>query len=94
MTTSDIYRALADPSRRRILELLRAGSMTAGEIGEHFPFSAASLSHHLSVLKGAGLVRTERRGQNIVYSLDMTVLDEALALVVSLLSPHRGDSPP
>lgn len=68
--------------------------MTAGEIGEHFTFSAASLSHHLSVLKGAGLVRTERRGQNIVYSLDATVLEETLALILSLLSPRSGDSPP
>jgi len=87
----DVFKALADPSRRRILELLRRGAMSAGEIGEHFPFTAASLSHHLSILRGAGLVRTERRGQKIVYSLDASVLEEALANVASLLSPRsRG----
>jgi DNA-binding transcriptional ArsR family regulator len=85
MAGSDVFRALADPSRRRILDLLRRGSLSAGEIGEHFTFTAASLSHHLSVLKEAGLVRAERRGQNIVYSLDTTVLEDALSLLVSLV---------
>ena len=85
MAGSDVFRALADPSRRRILDLLRRGSLSAGEIGEHFAFTAASLSHHLSVLKEARLVRAERRGQNIVYSLDTTVLEDALSLLVSLV---------
>jgi ArsR family transcriptional regulator len=88
MTRTDIFHVLADPNRRRILDLLRGGSMTAGEIGEHFSFTAASLSHHLMKLREAGLVRSERRGQNIVYTLDATVLEEALNLLLTLLS-HR-----
>lgn len=68
--------ALADPTRRRILELLRAGDMTAGELAEHFDISKPSLSHHLATLRNAGLVTDERHGQNIVYSLNTTVMQD------------------
>ena len=60
------FKALADPTRRRILELLREGNCTAGELAEHFDISKPSLSHHLATLKNAGLVTDERHGQNIV----------------------------
>lgn len=64
------------PTRRRILELLRAGDMTAGELAEHFDISKPSLSHHLATLRNAGLVTDERHGQNIVYSLNTTVMQD------------------
>ena len=63
------FKALADPTRRRILELLREGNCTAGELAEHFDISKPSLSHHLATLKNAGLVTDERHGQNIRIQL-------------------------
>jgi DNA-binding transcriptional ArsR family regulator len=70
--------ALADPTRRAILQMLNERDMTAGEIGARFDISAPSVSHHLSVLKQADLVRSERNGQTIVYSLNSTVVQEFL----------------
>lgn len=75
----EAFKALADPTRRRILELLRGGDLTAGELAEHFDMTKPSLSHHLSILKSAGLVDSERSGQNIVYSLDTTVLQDLMS---------------
>ena len=72
------FKALADPTRRRILELLRDGDLTAGELAEHFDISKPSLSHHLATLKSAGLVSDERRGQNIVYSPNTTVMQDLI----------------
>lgn len=72
------FKALADPTRRRILELLRDGDLTAGELAEHFDISKPSLSYHLATLKSAGLVSDERRGQNIVYSLNTTVMQDLI----------------
>lgn len=72
------FKALADPTRRRILELLRDDDLTAGELAEHFDISKPSLSHHLATLKSAGLVSDERRGQNIVYSLNTTVMQDLI----------------
>ena len=74
----DAFKALADPTRRRILELLAQGDLTAGEIAAHFEMAKPSVSHHLSVLKSAGLVTDERQGQNIVYCLNLTVFQEVL----------------
>ena len=74
-----IFKALADPTRREILRLLRAGDMTAGEIAGHFPIAPASVSHHLNMLKQANLVQDELRGQNIIYSLNTTVFQDAMA---------------
>lgn len=72
------FKALADPTRRRILELLRDGDLTVGELAEHFDISKPSLSHHLATLRSAGLVSDERRGQNIVYSLNTTVMQDLI----------------
>lgn len=74
----EAFKALADPTRRRILELLRAEDLTAGEIAEHFDMTKPSLSHHLSTLKTAGLVDAERDGQNIIYSLNTSVLQDLM----------------
>lgn len=70
----EAFKALADPTRRHILELLRTKNLTAGEIAEHFDMTKPSLSHHLNTLKTAGLVEAERDGQNIIYSLNTSVL--------------------
>jgi ArsR family transcriptional regulator, arsenate/arsenite/antimonite-responsive transcriptional repressor len=75
---NDTFQALADPTRRAILQMLNQRDMTAGEIGARFAISAPSISHHLSVLKHAELVRAERNGQTIVYSLNSTVVQEFL----------------
>ena len=83
MSFQQSFKALADPTRRHILELLREGPLTAGEIGGRFPMTAATISHHLSVLREAGLVLDERRGKYIYYELNMTVMDELLAWAAS-----------
>lgn len=87
-----IFRALADPNRRRILAILKKGSKSAGEIAEQFSISMASLSHHYGVLRAADLIRSERRGQQIVYSLNTTVFEDVAAAVASLfhLDEQKG----
>lgn len=75
---NNAFKALSDPTRRRILELLSDHDMTAGEIAGCFDISKPSVSHHLSTLKAAGLVLDERKGQNIVYSLNLTVFQELI----------------
>ena len=75
---SDGFKALADPTRRHILELLSGGDLTAGEIAAHFNMTRPSVSHHLNALKNAGLVSDERRGQTIVYSVNLTVFQEMI----------------
>lgn len=73
-----IYRALADPTRRKILALLRERDMSAGELAEHFPLAKPTLSRHFSVLREAGLIYGEKGGTTITYSLNVTLLEEAL----------------
>ena len=82
-------RALADPTRREILKALRAGDLPAGEIAARFPMTAASVSHHLSVLKEAGLVKVERNGRNQIYSLETTVFQELLQEMMELFGTGR-----
>ncbi len=69
---NDVFKALSDPTRRRILELLFERDMTAGDIADSFNISKPSISHHLNILKNSKLVFTERQGQNIIYSLNTT----------------------
>lgn len=80
----DTWSALADPTRRQILTLLKAQDMNAGEIAEHFNMTKPSISHHLNQLKQAGLVTAEKHGQNIIYSLNISVFEEILQLVSNL----------
>ena len=86
------FRAIADPTRRQILKMLKRRSMTAGEIAQAFEITMGSLSHHYNALKAADLVRSERRGQQIVYSINTTVFDDAAAILAELfqLEP-RGE---
>jgi len=81
-----VFKALADPTRRGILRALQSGSLTAGALADNFPITRESLSHHFNILKAADLVRTERRGQHIVYSLNTTVLQEATAMMLEILA--------
>jgi DNA-binding transcriptional ArsR family regulator len=94
MKQQAVFKALADPSRRHILKLLRGGSKTAGELAEAFEFSAASLSHHFAVLKAAELVRTERHGQFIVYSLNTSVFEDVASLMMELFTMPEEKSAP
>ena len=80
-------KALADPIRREILNLLKSGRMSAGDITDHFPVTAASISRHLSVLKDADLVRDTREGQFIFYELNTSVLEEIMLWITDL----KGD---
>jgi DNA-binding transcriptional ArsR family regulator len=84
------FKALADPTRRRILALLREGDLPAGEIAAHFPVAWASVSHHLTVLREAGLVIATREGQFIRYSLNTTVVQDAMQHLLDL-APRRKD---
>ena len=77
-------KALADPVRREILNLLKKGRLSAGEIGEKFPITGAAISRHLSVLKEADLIRDTREGKFIYYDLNATVLEEMLLWVADL----------
>jgi DNA-binding transcriptional ArsR family regulator len=80
----DRFQALADPTRRAILSLLKAGSKSAGEISAEFPLSKPTLSHHFAVLEAAGLVRSERRGNFVVYALQASVIEEMAAALLDL----------
>lgn len=86
---NDIFRALADPTRREILKLLRAGPRTSGEIAERFPSTWATISRHLGILKDARLVLAERDGQSIRYELNTTVFQEVVEHMLDWTKPAR-----
>lgn len=79
-----VFRALSDPTRREILRILRDGDLSAGALSESFPIARSTMSGHLSVLKDAGLVVTERQGTTIIYSLNVAVYEELLSSIMSL----------
>ncbi|AEE97795.1 autorepressor SdpR family transcription factor [Mahella australiensis] len=81
-----ILKALGDETRRRILEMLRDRDMTAGEIAEHFDITKPSISHHLNILKQAGLVVDERKGQNIYYSINTSVMEDTLEWFMNIMN--------
>lgn len=85
---NDVFRALSDPTRREILELLRSGPRTSGEIAEKFSTSWATISRHLSVLKDAGLILAERNGQHVVYEMNTTVFQEVVESLIKWLRPR------
>ena len=84
MALQETLKALADPIRREILNLLKGGRLSAGEICEHFPVTPASISRHLSVLKEADLIRDTREGKFIYYELNASVLEEIMLWVTDL----------
>jgi DNA-binding transcriptional ArsR family regulator len=75
---NSVFKALADPTRRKVLELLQRRPMTAGELADHFDVSKPTMSAHFAVLTGAGLVQADKQGRSITYRLRMSVLEEAL----------------
>jgi DNA-binding transcriptional ArsR family regulator len=89
--TESVFKALADPTRRQILKLLGKRSMTAGEIAEQFALAKSTLSGHFNVLKAADLIRDERHQTSIIYSLNLTVVDETLAVLMDLLKVDNRD---
>lgn len=80
-----VFHALSDPTRREILRLLRARDMSAGDLADRFPLAKSTLSGHFNVLKHAGLIVQERRRTSIVYSLNTSAIEEAVAGVMALL---------
>lgn len=87
MPTHHPLNALSDPTRREILKLLRGGSKTAGEISDEFHLSKPTLSHHFRILRAAGLLRAERRGTTIVYTLQSNVIEDLAAELLDLVAP-------
>jgi len=81
------FKALADPTRREILKLLRDGPRTSGEIAQRFPTSWATISRHLAVLRDAELILSERNGQQIVYELNTTVFDDIVEQILEWVRP-------
>jgi DNA-binding transcriptional ArsR family regulator len=75
---SHVFKALSDPTRRRVLQLLRRGPMSAGELCDHFDVSKPTMSAHFAVLKEADLVQAEKAGKSVIYYLKLSVLEEAL----------------
>ena len=78
------YRALSDPTRRKVLQLLREREMTAGELAEHFDSSKPTLSRHFAVLREADLIQGTRSGNNIIYRLNVSVLEEAFLAMMEM----------
>ena len=84
MSLQNTLKALSDPIRREILNLLKSGRMSAGDIADHFPVTGASISRHLSVLKEADLIRDTREGKFIYYDLNASVLEEIMLWITDL----------
>jgi ArsR family transcriptional regulator, arsenate/arsenite/antimonite-responsive transcriptional repressor len=82
---NDVYRALSDPTRRRILALLRDGDLPAGELAARFDLAWPTISGHLRVLREADLIQADRHGTSITYHLNVSVLEEAMASLMSAL---------
>lgn len=87
---NQVYKALADPTRRRVLELLRDRDMTAGELAEHFDIAKPTLSKHFAVLKEADLIYGDRNGTSITYSLNVSVLEEAVMALLNSFDLRKG----
>lgn len=82
MPLQETLKALSDPTRRQIIQLLKSGRLSAGNIGEHFNITAAAISRHLSILKEAGLIRDTREGKYIFYEVNLSVLEELLSWLI------------
>lgn len=91
---SSVFKALADPTRRRVLELLRRGPLSAGELAEHFQVSKPTMSAHFAVLREAGLVDSEKQGKSVVYALRLSVLEDALLGFAKVFGLELQDGKP
>lgn len=92
MATNQIFKALADPTRREILKLLRSREMTAGELAERFDMTKPTMSHHFSLLKDADLISSRREGQTIWYGLNTTVLQDVVSWALDLAEPNHKNN--
>lgn len=88
----DSWNALSDPTRRKILQLLKNNDMNAGEIAECFNMTKPSISHHLNILKQADLVRSEKSGQNVIYRLNTSVIEDMMNLFLNLTNKTGDDN--
>lgn len=75
---NQVFKALSDPTRRKILDLLKDGDLSAGEIADHFQMTKPSISHHLTILKHAALIQDEKKGQFVMYTLNTTVFQDVI----------------
>nr|WP_042339881.1 autorepressor SdpR family transcription factor [Desulfosporosinus youngiae] len=91
MSHQDTFKALSDNTRRQILRYLKEGDMSAGEIAEKFNMSKPSISHHLTLLKQADLVSDRRQGQSIIYSLNTSVFEELLGVIMEFIRKTPGE---
>lgn len=89
---NQVFKALSDPSRRKVLELLRQGPKTAGELADHFDFAKPTMSAHFAVLKEAGLVEAEKDGKQVIYRLKLSVLEDALLGFAKIFGMNAGAS--
>lgn len=92
MGINDTFKALADPTRREILRLLKEGDMSAGEIADQFDLSRPTMSGHFNVLKAAGLIISERNRNSIVYSINTSAFEDALGSVIGLFRNNEDSS--
>jgi DNA-binding transcriptional ArsR family regulator len=86
---NDVWDALTDPTRREILMMLKKNDMNAGEIAEKFDISKPSISHHLNILRNAGLVRSEKHGQNVIYTISTSVLEDVMNILAFLIEKRK-----
>jgi ArsR family transcriptional regulator, arsenate/arsenite/antimonite-responsive transcriptional repressor len=95
MPNNEVFKALSDPTRREILRLLGLGEMSAGQLTEKFDMTKPSMSHHFAVLKDADLITSRREGQQIIYSLNTTVVQDMLAWMMDFFrhDPNRNNEP-
>ena len=89
MAFQDSFKALADPTRREIITMLKGGRATAGEIVEHFDMTGATISHHLSILKNAGLVTDIKKGKYYYYELNISVVEEIMTWLIGLKEDYN-----
>ena len=90
MSFNDVFKALSDSTRRKILDLLKEKDMTAGEIADFFQITKPSISHHLNILKQADLVSDERKGQFIYYSLNTSVFEDIMSWFITLSNSDKN----
>ena len=88
----DTLKALSDPTRRKILDLLKKGPMSAGEIGEHFEMTGATLAHHLSILKKAGLVDDSKKGTFVYYEINTSVMEDILTWISGFMGDRNNET--
>src|SRR5579864_6857681 len=90
MANEKVFKALADPTRRKILRLLGSGELTAGQLAAQFDITAPSMSHHFNILKNADLVFVRREGQQLYYSLNTTVFQDLMTVLLDIFSQGKN----